>query len=307
MSEAQFAVFLASSLRLAMPLILSATGEMVSELAGVLNLSLEGMMLSAAFGAFLGAWLTGNVVVGLVFGIVVALVFALLQAVLSVSLDANQIVAGLGLNILALGATTYLYRVIFGPLSRITVTGFDAWHVPVLEQVPVLGIALFQQIGPVYVGLAIVVLTWVALRHTAWGLAIRAVGENPRAADQAGVSVNLLRYGAVLFAGAMSGFAGAFLSIGDVHSFTEGMSAGRGYLAIVAVIFGRWTGWRVVAACLLFGVATALQFQASVFGLEIPTALLVMMPYLLAILAVAGLVGRHRPPAALTMPFIRGG
>jgi simple sugar transport system permease protein len=306
-TEEQIAVFLASSLRLAMPLILAGAGEMVSERAGVLNMSLEGMMLTATFAGALGSWATGRPAVGLACGVAAALAVAFVQAVLSVTLRANQLVVGIGVNILALGGTTFLYRETFGPLSREIIPGFAAWPVPLLGDLPVLGAAFFRQVGLVYVGLAVVVVIWVALEHTAFGLAIRAVGEDPRAADQAGIPVARVRYAGVLVAGAMAGLAGVFISVGDIHTFTEGMTNGQGYLALAAVIFGGWVGWRTLAACLLFGTATALQFQLPAMGIEIPTAGLIMLPYVLALLAVAGLTGRHRPPAALTIPYHRGG
>lgn len=306
MTQEQIAVFLGSSLRLSMPLILAGAGELVSERAGVLNMSLEGMMLTATFAGALGSWATGSPAVGLVYGVTAALLLAFVQAVLSVTVRANQLVVGIGLNILALGGTTFLYREIFGPLSREAIPGFAIWHVPVLGDLPILGIALFRQVGLVYVGLAVVVLIWALLEHTAFGLAIRAVGEDPRAADQAGVPVALVRYAGVLVAGLMAGLAGVFISVGDIHTFTEGMTNGQGYLALAAVIFGGWIGWRTLAACLLFGTATALQFQLPAIGIEIPTAGLMMLPYVLALLAVGGLVGRLRPPAALTIPFERG-
>lgn len=306
MTGEQVAVFLGSSLRLAMPLILAGTGEMVSERAGVLNMSLEGMMLTATFAGALGSWATGSPTVGLAGGVAAGLVAAYLQAVLSVTLRANQLVVGIGFNILALGGTTFLYREIFGPLSRESIPGFAIWRVPLLGDLPIVGVALFRQVGLVYAGLALVVVIWAMLEHTAFGLAIRAVGEDPRAADQAGIPVARVRYAGVLVAGAMAGLAGVFISVGDIHTFTEGMTNGQGYLALAAVIFGGWTGWRTLAACLLFGTATALQFQLPAMGVEIPTAGLMMLPYVLALLAVAGLVGRLRPPAALTIPYQRG-
>lgn len=306
MTGEQVAVFLASSLRLSMPMILAASGEMVSERAGVLNMSLEGMMLTATFAGALGSWATGRPGIGLLCGVAAALVVALVQAVLSVTLRANQLVVGIGFNILALGATTFLYREIFGPLSREAIPGFAKWRVPLVADVPILGPALFRHVGLVYVGLALVLALWAGLRYTAFGLAVDAVGEDPRAADRAGIPVALVRYVAVLIAGLMAGLAGVFISVGDINTFTEGMTNGQGYLALAAVIFGGWVGRRTVAACLLFGTATALQFQLPAMGIAIPTAGLMMLPYVLALLAVAGLVGHHDPPAALTLPYRRG-
>jgi len=299
------AVFAGSTVRLAAPLLMASTGELVSERAGVLNMSVEGMMLTGAFAGAVGASATGSPVLGLLIGVLAALPVALLQAVLSITLRANQIVTGIGINILALGATTLAYREIFGSRSRATVPGLDTWAPPLLRDIPVLGEQLFRQAWLLYAGLVLVALIAWGMRRTALGLALHAAGAAPRAADKSGLSVTALRYGAVLLAGAMSALAGCFLSIGDIHTFTEGMTNGAGYLAIAAVIFGNWRVGRTVCACLLFGAATALQFQLPAMGVQVPGALLIMLPYLLALLAVAGLVGRQTAPAALTQPFVR--
>lgn len=307
MTEDQLAVFLASSLRLAMPIIFASTGELLSERAGVLNLSLDGIMLMAAFGAALASWATGDAWFGVIAAIVISLAIGFVQAVLSVSLRANQLVVGIGFNILALGATTFLYREIFGPLSRDTIPGFAKLDFAWLAGIPVIGPALAQQTGLAYVGLALVAVTWALLKYTSFGLAVRAVGEDPRAADQAGISVGRTRYLGVLYAAVLAGLGGAFMSIADSNTFTEGMTKGAGYLAITAVIFGGWNPWRTLGACLLFGFATALQFLVPAMDLDIPVAVLLMLPYLLALFAIAGFVGKTRQPAALTLPFERGG
>lgn len=305
MTEAQLAFFLGSGLRLAMPIIFAGTGEMLSERAGVLNLSLDGMMLIAAFTAALTSWASGSPPVGLLVAIIVSLVVAYFQAVLSVTLRANQLVVGIGFNILALGATTFLYREIFGPLSRTTIPGFSQVNIPGLTAIPVIGPALAQQTGLAYVGLLLVVFTWALLNFTSFGLSVRAVGEDPRAADEAGINVHRIRYLGVLYAGVFAGLGGAFMSIGDSNTFTEGMTRGAGYLAITAVIFGGWDPWRTLAACLLFGFATALQFLIPAMSLDIPVSPLLMLPYVLALLAIVGVAGRSRQPAALTLPFER--
>ncbi|MEO9091776.1 MAG: ABC transporter permease [Rhodanobacter sp.] len=306
MTEEQLAVFIGSGVRLAMPIVLAGTGELLSERAGVLNLSLEGMMLSAAFAAAAASWATGMPMVGLLAAVIVSLGFAFTQAVLSVSLRANQLVVGIGFNILALGATTFLYRQIFGPLSRDTIPGLQRLHVPWLSDIPVLGPALFQQTALAYVAVLMVAVTWALLKYTSFGLAVRAVGDDPRAADQAGINVTRTRYLGVLYAGVLAGLGGAFMSIADSNTFTEGMTNGAGYLAITAVIFGGWSPWKTLGACLLFGFATALQFLVPAMGLGIPVAPLLMLPYVLALFAIAGLVGTGRQPMMLTLPFRRG-
>lgn len=305
MSEEMAAVFIGSTLRLAAPLVLSATGELVSERAGVLNMSIEGMMLTGAFAGAVGSWYTGSPGLGLLIGMLAVIPVALLQAVLSITLRANQIVTGIGINILALGATTLAYREIFGSRSREAIPGLSKWAPPGLADIPLWGEQVFRQAWLLYVALAMLAATAWVMRYTALGLAIHASGVQPRAVDKSGLSVNLVRYGVVLFAGFMSALAGCFLSIGDIHTFTEGMTNGAGYLAIAAVIFGNWKVGRTAGACLLFGAATALQFQLPSMGIQVPSALLIMLPYLLALLAVGGLVGRQTSPAALTQAYVR--
>ena len=305
MTQEMLAVFIGSSLRLGMPLMLAATGELVSERAGVLNMSVEGMMLTGAFAAAIGSWATGSPALGLVIGLVAVIPVALLQAFLSNTLRANQIVTGIGINILVLGATTTAYRAILGRHSRTPIPGLDKWAPPWLGDIPVFGDAVFRQTWLLYAGLVIIAIVAWMLRYTAVGLAVRAVGAEPRAVDKSGLSVTRVRYGAVLFTGLMSALAGCFLSIGDIHTFTEGMTSGAGYLALAAVIFGNWKIGRTVLACLFFGAATALQFQLPAMGIQVPNALLIMLPYLMALVAVGGLVGRQTAPPYLTQAYVR--
>jgi simple sugar transport system permease protein len=303
---ALWALFIGSSLRLAMPMLFAALGELVSERAGVLNLSLEGMMLMGAFAGAMGSLWTGQPLLGLALAVVAVLPIAALQAWLSVRLHANQIVSGIGINILVLGATTFAYRELVGLRSRVQIPGLATWTPPGLESVPVVGAAL-QQSWLLYLAFAIAAAIAVLLRRTAVGLAIHAAGAEPAALDKSGGSVPRVRIGAILFAGVMSALGGAFLSLGDIHTFTEGMTNGAGYLALVGVIFGNWKTGRTVLACVFFGAATALQFQLPALGIDVPTALLIMLPYVMALLAVAGLVGRQSPPAALTEPYLQPG
>jgi general nucleoside transport system permease protein len=300
-----FAVFLGSSIRLAVPLLLAGIGELVSERAGVLNMSIEGMMLTAAFGAAVGAWASGDPLIGLGIGILAVMPVAALQAVLSNTLRANQIVTGIGINILVLGATTLAYREIFGARSREQIPGLAKWKPPLIGDIPSFGSAVFEQVWLLYAGLLIIAVTAIVLRTTSIGIAVHAAGAEPRAVDKSGLSITRIRYGAVFFAGFMSALAGAFLSIGDIHTFTEGMTRGAGYLAIASVIFGKWKIGGTIIACLLFGAATALQFQLPALGIAVPNALLIMLPYLLALLAVGGLAGRQLAPAALGEPYRR--
>ena len=303
--EEQIALFIAAAIRLAIPLALAASGELVSERAGVLNLSLEGMMLLGAFFSILGVHFTGSPTLGIMFGVMTVIPFALFQAFLSVTLRADQLVVGIGFNLVAIGITTLASREIFGALNRESLPGFEKLHIPWLSDLPFFGPAFFNHTVLVYLAIVLVAGIWFVINRTALGLTIRAMGENPQAADQVGLPVYKVRYGAVLFTGAMAGLSGGLLSVGDIHTFTENMTNGIGYLALAAVIFGNWRVWKTLAACLLFGAAAALQFQLPGWGIDVPTAWLLMLPYILALIAVAGLVGKVQQPAALTLPYYR--
>ncbi len=247
--------------------MLAATGELVSEKAGVLNMSVEGMMLTGAFAGAIGSWATGSPMLGLAIALVAVVPVALLQAWLSISLRANQIVTGIGINILVLGATTMAYREILGRHSRTQIPGLDKWAPPGLGDIPVFGEAVFLQTWLLYAGLVVIALAAWVLRNTAAGLAIRAVGAEPRAVDKSGLSVTKVRYAAVLFTGFMSALAGCFLSIGDIHTFTEGMTNGAGYLALSAR--AELEGAEGVAPATL-RISTDTRFQSALieFGAE---------------------------------------
>src|SRR6185369_16693649 len=238
MNTIQGTAFFAGSVRLALPVLFAATGELVSERAGVLNLSLEGMMLTGAFSASITTAATGSAVLGVCAAMLTALLFAAGQAFLTVKAGANQLVVGIAANALALGFTSFAARRLLLDGAGDKLSGFDAIRVPVLGQLPVVGEALFGQSSLAYVGLVLVALTLLMLDRTGWGLAITAVGEDAHAADRAGTPVRLVRTLAILWTGVMAGFGGAFIALADVHAFTQNMTAGRGYLAIVAVIAG---------------------------------------------------------------------
>ncbi|MDX6740052.1 ABC transporter permease [Actinocorallia sp. A-T 12471] len=290
--------------RLAIPLLVASAGELVSERAGVLNMSVEGMMLTGAFAGAIGAHTTGSASAGLVCALVAGVLFAVLQAVLSVTLRADQIVTGVAANALALGATTYGSRLYF--TEGRTIPGFDPIALPVLSDIPILGPALFELTAVGYLCVAVAVVLAVLFGgRTGFGLAVTAIGADAETADRSGLPVNAVRFCAVLLAGLTSALAGAHLVLADVHAFTDNISAGAGYLAVAAVIAGRWKAWPTLLACVFFGLAQALQFAAPAFGVHLPTAVLVMSPYLLALVAVSGLVGASRSPAGLTLPFVR--
>ncbi|MFJ9083677.1 MULTISPECIES: ABC transporter permease [unclassified Streptomyces] len=294
--------------RMALPLLLASSGELLSERAGVLNLSVEGMMLTGAFAGAAGAYASGSAGIGVLTALGAGLLFAALQALLSVTLRADQIVTGITANALALGATTYGSRLLFGDDARQNaLPGFDPLPVPGLHRIPVLGPALFEQTLLGYAALAVTAVLALALsRRTSWGLIVDAVGEDAGTADRCGLPVRTVRYATVLLTGATAALAGAQLALAEVHAFSDNITGGIGYLAVVAVIAGRWRAWPTLLACLVFGLAQSLQFAAPALGLHLSAPLLTTLPYVFALLAVSGLVGRSRAPSGLTTPFVRG-
>ncbi|APE35027.1 ABC transporter permease [Nocardia mangyaensis] len=295
-----------SGIGFTLPILVAASGELVSERAGVLNLSLEAMMLTGAFAGVLGAVTTGSPVLGAVTAVAAALIFGVLQSIWSIGLRADQIVVGIASNALALAATTYGARLLLSDGKGHRVPGFDPLEIPLLHQIPIIGRALFGQTALGYLCIAVVAaLAFVFARRTKLGLMIDAVGEDAVAADRTGLSVRAVRYGCVLLAAFAAGLGGAQLALSEVHSFSDNMTGGIGYLAVVAVIAGRWRALGVIWASVFFGIAQALQFALPALGVTVPFALLVMLPYLIAIVAVSGLVGNSRSPRDLTVAFAR--
>jgi simple sugar transport system permease protein len=243
------------------PILLAGLGELVSERAGVLNVGLEGMMLFGAFFAFFGTDLTGNLLLGTLCGLAAGVLLAALMALLSVEAGADQIVVGIGLNVLAVGVTGFLYEELFSDRGQVILPTMSDWAIPGLSKLPVVGETFFDAQPLTYLAMALIPTVWFLLYRSNWGLAIRAAGEMPEAVDAAGVNVRRVRWAATMWAGALAGLGGATLSIGLTGLFTEGMTAGRGFLAFAAVIFGKWRLGGVVFACALFGSADALQLR----------------------------------------------
>lgn len=254
---------LSQALILSTPILLAGIGELISERGGVINVGLEGMMLSGAFFAYLVDWKTHSAAIGLLGGIGGGLLFAVIMCLLAIEADADQIVAGVAINLAAIGLTGFLFEQIFQNLQQITVHTVQSVSIPVLTKIPSFGPALFDHDPLVYLAVVLVPVAWFLLYKTRWGLAIRAAGELPQAADSAGISIRRLRWMVVLCAGALAGLAGADLSIVQVGIFHEDMSAGLGYLALVAVIFGRWKPVGVLAAALVLGGTNALQLRVG--------------------------------------------
>jgi simple sugar transport system permease protein len=255
--------WLASTLILTTPILLAATGELIAERAGVLNVGLEGMMLAGAFFAFLATWGTDSLLVGVVAGVAGGVLFGVIMALLAVEARADQIVSGVGINLAAIGLTTFLFDQIFGDRAQVVLDRIGAIEIPALSAIPDFGSALFDHDPVLYFAFLSVPLAWFLLYRTKWGLAIRAAGELPAAVDTAGVSVRRVRWMGVITASAMAGLAGVFLTLVTLGIFRQEMTAGRGFLALVAVIFGRWHPAGVLGACLVLGGADALQLRLA--------------------------------------------
>jgi simple sugar transport system permease protein len=285
-------LFLAQTIRIAIPYLFAAAGGALAERAGVVSLTLEGFMLGGAFGAVLGAHYTGSAWIGLVVGVATGLLLGAMHAIASIRFKADQIVVGVAINLFTVGATRFFLQLAFESSSNSPrVTGFGG------DAAAVGSAAAFLANPLVWLGLAAMpVLSWV-VRRTTFGLRVRAVGEHPLAAASVGVPVNRVRYAAVLASGALAALGGVYLAL-DQHQFTDSMTAGRGFIALAAVIFGRWDPLRAGLACLLFAGAEAMQIQLQAAQL-IPSQFVAMIPYVLTIVAVAGVVGRSTPPAAL--------
>lgn len=298
-----FSDYLVACLRLAVPLGFAALGGLYSERSGVLNIALEGMLLTGAFASASGTFYTDNVWVGVLAALVAGGLVGLLHAFLCVTLRVDQLVSGLAINLVAAGLTSFLARLVFSGGSAQRVAGIEAITIPGLSNIPLLGPLLFNQDPLVYLLLLLVLLSTYILFYTNPGLILRAVGEYPRAADTAGVSVELVRYLSVVISGCLASLGGAYLTLVQVKFFAEGMSAGKGFIAIAALIFGKWHPVTTALACLLFGATEALQLRIQALGANIPYQFLVMLPYVIALLALVGLAGKSTPPAALGVPY----
>jgi ABC-type uncharacterized transport system permease subunit len=296
---------LASGIRLAAPYLFASLGETFGQKSGVLNLGVEGIMLLGAFAAFYATFITENPWLGLIAAIIVGGIMGLVVAVINVTLKAEQGISGIGIYLFGLGMSELLFQKTLGTVE--TVSGFSSVHIPFLSDIPYLGEIFFQQNILVYIAYLMVPIAWFVLGKTTLGLKIRAVGENPEAADTLGVSVSGVRYITQIFGGVMSGIAGASLSIALLNVFQQNLTSGLGFIAVALVYFGGWRPFGVLVGSLIFSMVIALSNWVQVLNIPIPSDVAVMLPYVLTILALIIAVQRVRPPSALTKPYDRGG
>lgn len=300
-----FTDYLASSIRLAVPLAFAALGGMYSERSGVLNIALEGMLLTGAFTSAAATFYTGNPWLGIFTAVFAGGMVGLLHAFLCVSLGVNQLVSGLAINLVASGFTSFLARLVFDGNSNQRLAGITAIRIPGFVNIPLIGELLFQQDILVYLLIFLIIFSTYFLFRTSPGLTLRAVGEYPQAAETAGISVLKVRYLAVIASGCLASLGGAYLSLVQVKYFSEGMTAGKGFIAIAALIFGKWHPIGSSLASLLFGATEALQLRIQALGINIPYQFLIMLPYVVALIALIGFIRKSPPPAALGITYNR--
>ncbi|MFD6178463.1 MULTISPECIES: ABC transporter permease [unclassified Isoptericola] len=298
---------LGGAVGLAVPLVYGALGGVVGERAGVVNIAIEGQLLAGAFVAAIVGSLTNSPWAGLVAAVVASALVALVLGVFTITYKVNQVIVGVVLNVLVIGLTSFFYSEVLVPNAETlnSTTRFERLPIPLLERIPIIGPVLFNQTIVVYLMFVAVAAVWYALFRTRWGLRVRAVGEHPKAADTVGIDVLRTRYRAVLIGGAVVGLGGAFYTVVSINQFGREMTAGAGFIALAAVIFGKWDPLRAALAGLLFGFATNLQNVLSVVGSPVPSQFMLMLPYVVTLLAVAGLVGKSRAPAASGTPYTK--
>ncbi|MET0783206.1 ABC transporter permease [Orlajensenia leifsoniae] len=295
------------SLSLAVPLIYGSLAGVIGERVGVVNIAIESQLLAGAFTAAVVASVTGNLWLGVIAAMVAGVLVAMVLAVFAIRYLVDQVIVGVVLNVLVVGLTSFFYSQVLVPNAAVlnAPPRFERLPIPLLGDIPIIGPVLFKQTIIVYIMYVAVAAVYVGLFHTKWGLRLRAVGEHPQAADTVGIKVNKTRFWNVALAGAIAGLGGTFFTIGTGIAFNKEMTAGAGYIALAAVIFGQWDPIKATLAALLFGFASNLQNTLSVIGSPVPSEFMLMLPYVVTIFAVAGLVGKVRPPAASGKPYVK--
>jgi ABC-type uncharacterized transport system permease subunit len=287
----------AASLRMATPLVFASIGGIFSERVGIVNIALEGMMLTGAFSGVLATFATGNPWIGVLASVLAGGLLGYLHAILTVKFSGNQIISGTGINLLALGATAYLCQAVWGSRGASqSVQGLDAISIPLINDIPFLGEVIGNQTPLVYLSILVAILSYILLFKTPGGLRIRAVGEHPAAADTTGVDVYRTKYLCLILSGMLAGLGGAFLSLGHLSLFVLGMTGGRGFIALAAMIIGGWTPFGALGASFLFGFADALQIRLQSVGI-LPSQIVLTLPYILTIVVVAVFARKRLPPS----------
>ena len=298
---------LLGTVSLSVPLVFGALGGVISERGGVVNVAIEGQLLAGAFVSAMVATLTGSWALGLIAALVAGVLVSFVLAAFSIKYLVDQVIVGVVLNVLVTGLTSFLYsKVLAGnPNLLNNPPRLPEWPIPLLSDIPIIGPVLFHQTIIEYLMYIAIFAVWFGLFHTRWGLRLRSVGEHPEAADTVGINVNGTRFWNVSLAGAVAGLGGAYFTLGSVGAFSKEMTAGQGFIALAAVIFGRWDPIRATLAALLFGFASNLQNVLGIIGSPVPSEFMLMLPYVVTIFAVAGLVGLSRAPAADGKPYIK--
>jgi len=295
------------SLSLAVPLIFGALGGVISERVGVVNVAIEGQLLAGAFTSAVVASVTQQPLLGLLAAMVAGVLVSFVLAAFAIKYFVDQVIVGVVLNVLVTGVTGFLFSQVLAPNAALLnqPPKFERINIPLLSEIPIIGPVCFRQTLIVYIMYIAVAAVYYGIFHTKWGLRLRSVGEHPQAADTVGINVTGTRFWNVSLAGAVAGLGGAYFTLGSVGAFGKEMTAGAGFIALAAVIFGRWDPIRATLAALLFGFASNLQNVLSIIGSPVPSEFMLMLPYLVTIFAVAGLVGKSRGPAASGKPYIK--
>ncbi|MEW5866900.1 MAG: ABC transporter permease [Bacillota bacterium] len=298
---------LTATIRMATPIALAAMGGAFSERSGVVNIGLEGMMLTGAFCGVLGSYVSGSPWLGVLFAIAGGGLMGAILALFAIRLKADHVVSGVGLNIFALGLTTWLMQVLWRNRgTSVSVNGLPMFSIPAIKNIPVLGTILWTHSPLVYLMLILVFLGWLVMFRTPLGLRIRMAGEHPEAADTVGINVHAVQYFSVTLSGCLAGLGGAYLSLAQLNWFSMNMSAGRGYMALAANIFGQWNPIGCLGSSFLFAFTDSLQMRIQTSPVKLPTEIIQMLPYIFTILILAGAVVRSRPPAALGKHYESG-
>lgn len=296
---------LSTTLIMATPMLVAAMGTLFIERSGIINIGNEGFMIMGALMGVVGSYVSGSAFVGTLVAMLSAGALGLVFAFFTITLRANQVVTGLAVNAIAAAVTSLLFRQIFGLSASVPrIETFETLPIPLLRDIPVLGV-LFEQTAVGYLAFLLVPLTTFVLRRTRLGLTVRSVGENPLCCDTLGIHVQRTRYLSVLYGSMMAGLGGAFVSMGQLSFFTVGMIAGRGYMTLAAIVFGNYTPWGIMLACVLFGAVSSLQYMLQATSSLIPYQLWVSFPYLFAVLALCLYRTRSKAPACSGQPFVR--